>query len=563
MADDQNPPATRRTENPDKARKVIAINGSPNKEKGNTALILNPFLEGMKDAGAAVELYYTEDLTINPCKGDGSCWTRTPGRCIYDDDMTWLLPEMNEADILVIASPLHGWGVSSPTKTLLDRTVSRVQPFMELHDGTMRHTARPDGRPQTLVLVSNCGFWELNNFDPLLAQIDTWCRHESAMTFAGALLRPHGPAFRAMIEKGAPVTDVTEAARQAGRQLILEGTISREALDTISRPLLPVDAYMQIINRQFAELRNEPAKGDSTMDHYDSLMKRRSAGSITAEIVALIRASETDRPAGERICYDPYAGRFIRPELIAYFQSLPPEKLLEQRANYERSFPGQQTSILTRVRFFDDMVKKEIAEGISQVVIVGAGYDTRAYRIEGIDRARVFEIDREETQAVKMATITRIFGALPPHVSYIPLDLMTGDLESSLAEAGFDSSRRALFIMEGLLYYLPPPAVHKLLGGIARKTAPGSVALFDYHPQSMIDGTHPLPVAEKIRRHVEKAGEPLLFGIPDGGAEKFLRDLGFKNVRDVTDTEYLRALFPDDSSGRRASGLLGFCRAEV
>lgn len=66
--------------------KVLAINGSPNKDKGNTAIILNPFLEGMRETGADVRLYYTEDLTVNPCKGDLSCYLRTPGKCIHNDD---------------------------------------------------------------------------------------------------------------------------------------------------------------------------------------------------------------------------------------------------------------------------------------------------------------------------------------------------------------------------------------------------------------------------------------------------------------------------------------------
>jgi multimeric flavodoxin WrbA len=68
--------------------KALAINSSPNKGKGNTALILKPFLEGMKEAGAEVELYHTSDLKINPCQGDLSCWLRTPGECIHNDDMS-------------------------------------------------------------------------------------------------------------------------------------------------------------------------------------------------------------------------------------------------------------------------------------------------------------------------------------------------------------------------------------------------------------------------------------------------------------------------------------------
>jgi multimeric flavodoxin WrbA len=215
--------------------KVLAINGSPNKDKGNTALILNPFLEGIKEAGAEVNLYYTEDLTINSCKGDLSCYLRTPGHCIHDDDMTWLLPRINKTDILVIASPVYFYGVTGPMKILLDRMFPPVP-----------STIVAKARSRRIVLVSNCGQWDMDVFDPLLAQMTAWCGH-AGVTFTGSLLRPHGPVLKEMIERGFPVNDVPGAAREAGRQLINEGVISKELLDTISRPLLPKDRYMEML----------------------------------------------------------------------------------------------------------------------------------------------------------------------------------------------------------------------------------------------------------------------------------------------------------------------------
>ncbi len=79
--------------------KVVAINSSPLMGKGNTALILDPFLEGMREAGAEVELLYTKKLDIKPCQGDFICWTKTPGECHQKDDMEWVRPKMAEADL--------------------------------------------------------------------------------------------------------------------------------------------------------------------------------------------------------------------------------------------------------------------------------------------------------------------------------------------------------------------------------------------------------------------------------------------------------------------------------
>ena len=76
--------------------KVVAINSSPNMEKGNTALVLAPFLEGIEEMGGKVELFYTKKLKINPCQGEFNCWRKTPGECFQKDDMQMLLPHIGK-----------------------------------------------------------------------------------------------------------------------------------------------------------------------------------------------------------------------------------------------------------------------------------------------------------------------------------------------------------------------------------------------------------------------------------------------------------------------------------
>jgi hypothetical protein len=101
-----------------------------------------------------------------------------------------------------------------------------------------------------VVLVSNCGFWEKDNFDPLLVHLQAICRN-SDREFAGALLRPHGPALRAMLAGGLPVKDVLESAREAGRQLVVEGEMDAGSLAGVSRELLPGETYIEGLNRRF------------------------------------------------------------------------------------------------------------------------------------------------------------------------------------------------------------------------------------------------------------------------------------------------------------------------
>ena len=230
--------------------KVLVFNSSPRKEKGNTALILNPFIECMREAGADVDLYYNYDLKIKPCRGCFNCWLKTPGICSQMDDMQWLLPKMNDADVLVYATPLYSYGMNGQMKNLIDRMIVLAEPFMEVVEGRSRHIAGDGEKPRKIVLVSNCGLWGIDNFDPLVVHVKKLCQ-DPPMEYAGALLRPHGEALRAMLDMGAPVGDIIDAAREAGRQLIVEGKMSQTTLDVISRDLLPVEVYVKMANEQF------------------------------------------------------------------------------------------------------------------------------------------------------------------------------------------------------------------------------------------------------------------------------------------------------------------------
>jgi len=232
--------------------KVLAFNCSPRMDNGNTALILNPFLEGMKDVGAEVELFYTRKLKINPCHGGFTCWLKTPGECWQKDDMQMLYPKLREADIYVFGTPVYVDGISGPMKNLLDRIIPLVQPFFELRDGHCRHMAREGYKHGKVVLVSNTGFWEMDNFDPLLVHMKAICRN-GAMEFAGALLRPHGEALRPMMKLGIVLDDVFEAAREAGRQLVKDGKMSTETLNIVSRELVPLETYVRAANETFQQ----------------------------------------------------------------------------------------------------------------------------------------------------------------------------------------------------------------------------------------------------------------------------------------------------------------------
>jgi multimeric flavodoxin WrbA len=239
--------------------KVLAINGSPHGEKGNTALILEPFLDGMKELGAEVDLFYTRKMKINPCLGEYNCWYKTPGVCSQKDDMQQLIPKLIQSDILIFATPVYVDGIAGPLKNLLDRVIPMGDPIIELRDGHCRHRARETIRNRKLVLVSNCGFWELDNFDPLVMHMQAVAKNLGC-EFSGALLRPHGPALKAMIQQGMPVGDILEAAKKAGHQLAQDGRINADTLKIISRQLLSQQQYVDIANQFTRKTLSSPSK---------------------------------------------------------------------------------------------------------------------------------------------------------------------------------------------------------------------------------------------------------------------------------------------------------------
>ncbi len=241
--------------------KVIAINGSPHMDEGNTAMILNPFLDGMREAGADVEQFYTRKLKIEPCHGDLSCWLKVPGKCALRDDMQMLYPKFMDADVIVWGVPLYYLSVPGPLKNLIDRQ-------MPLHVPGMKAPKKPK-----VVLVSTCGAWEISVFRLLLwwmkalygsakdlKELGEIAGMEETAEFAGALLRPHADGMKPMLETGDGrklLEDVFQAAREAGRQLAGEGRIDEGILQRVSKELMPRDVYYQAAKESFQQPENQ------------------------------------------------------------------------------------------------------------------------------------------------------------------------------------------------------------------------------------------------------------------------------------------------------------------
>ncbi len=191
--------------------------------------------------------------------------------------------------------------------------------------------------------------------------------------------------------------------------------------------------------------------------------------------------------------------------------------------------PGIHEYVLARTKHLDAALQQALAQGIGQVLILGAGFDTRALRFgPKAPGARFFELDAAVTQAAKRGQLAKRGLAEPPGLAYVTLDLEGGDLAASLGRAGFVPGQASLFLAEGLTMYLEPPAVDRLLADLHELGGPGSRLVFDYVHGSVLRGEGRYFGEAQITARVAKAGEKWRFGIDEGGLAGFLAARGWR-----------------------------------
>mgnify|MGYP005834602521 CR=1 FL=1 len=227
--------------------RVLALNGSPRGSHGNTHRFLAPFVEGLQAAGAQVDLQEIRSLNVRPCTGCFRCW-RGDGTCVLADDMTALLAQVVASDTLVLATPLYVDHIPGPLKTIVDRFLPLALPRIELVDGHCRHPRRePLDGLRRVVLVSVCGFYELDNFDVSVAWVQAMCRNLQC-EFVGKLLRPHVHFFTSMPAPALSRRAVTQALRQAGKELATTGRVTPQTEVAVAAPLVSPESFVEAAN---------------------------------------------------------------------------------------------------------------------------------------------------------------------------------------------------------------------------------------------------------------------------------------------------------------------------
>ncbi len=278
---------------------------------------------------------------------------------------------------------------------------------------------------------------------------------------------------------------------------------------------------------------------------------RQNQSSLTATGIAVLRAVEMEKPAGERICNDPLARKFI-PAWFYHFM-----KLFVTTGYAEWRGTGIVGFILACCRYMDDLLSGSLNHGLQQLVILGAGFDSRAYRFERLkEGVKVFEVDHPATQQAKLKRLREILpqAQLPGHVVYVPVDFNRDTLETCLPQCGYSAGLKTLFIWEGVTMYLDTASVDSTLSFVAGHSAPGSAIVFDYMYRGLLDGRikgH--SEVSSMRRYRGVSNEVLKFGIEEGQIEPFLKERGFSQVVNVNGMELRERYFTGKNAGRKVS----------
>ena len=276
--------------------------------------------------------------------------------------------------------------------------------------------------------------------------------------------------------------------------------------------------------------------------------------SVTAEGVTATRAIFNMHPDEKIRSDDHMAMAMVHPDYWHY-------ALLSD--NFDASMKIIKTFRMTtsyfvnaRTNHIDSILKNAAANGIAQVVNLGAGYDSRAYRFrEAMPKVKFFEVELPEMIVEKKKRLKLVLGEVPGYVTFVPIDFNTQTIPGELKKTGYDEKLKTLFIWEGVTMYISKEAVDSTLKFIASQSAPGSSVVFDYMPLDVIKGNFAkYPDVRSLAFWVAHKGEPFVFGIAEGKGPSYVQQRGLSVLSDIGPDD-MNAMYLTGSDGK----LVGPC----
>jgi hypothetical protein len=360
--------------------KILAINGSPRGRNSNTDRILLPFLEGTGEAGAETEVVYLNDKKINYCTGCFTCWTKTPGVCIHNDDMPSLLEKIRHAHIVVYTTPLYVFTVSGLMKNFMDRMLPLVDPHIIKRGDQYIHPSRyPDDNINQLkkdVLISNCGYPERHHFSGLVETFRVF-NSSRKRDLAATILCTAGELLK-VPEAQESVQWYIDAIRRAGQEFVEEGRITPGTQELLDRNLMDAELYSQMANGYWDSLIVKQPKLEKVTEESD--LATLSLALHLSQIGSRMPETFQEVITGQAVAFNPQTAGSLRADIQFIISEGEPEDYVLQIAEgkctaYQGTIPSPTLTIHTPSEVWLQIARKELNGQTA--------YMKGLYRIEG------------------------------------------------------------------------------------------------------------------------------------------------------------------------------------
>jgi methyltransferase (TIGR00027 family) len=259
-------------------------------------------------------------------------------------------------------------------------------------------------------------------------------------------------------------------------------------------------------------------------------MEANGLPSRTSILTAAARAFGSREPDASVRNPDWIAEQLIGAAELALIADHPISKALDRDFREAMNDPdvfGFAWLMLVRTRFIDEMMERAVRSGATQLVILGAGFDTRVHRFTDLLKdTAVIEIDYGTTQEYKKRRVEAALGGAPANVVYAPIDFARESLGEVLRRARFQPGRKTYYICEGVSMYVPEDGMREMLRAIARESGPGSILLLEYLNRGGLEVLRKYPTG--MIKNAFDWGEPFVFGVPDGQDREFFLEAGLQ-----------------------------------
>jgi len=285
--------------------------------------------------------------------------------------------------------------------------------------------------------------------------------------------------------------------------------------------------------------------------------------SDTALLTALRRAMANKDYASGQFGPD-YLAEFFLPSYFRFFLRFRKIRTKAQR-RLDRFFPGLTEYIVARTAYFDSLFVEALSKNIPQIVLLGAGYDSRAYRFAKLNQGTmIFELDIAPTQNRKIKCLQAAKIDMPPEVTYAPINFNAESLKDILDKARYESHKETLFLWEGVTYYLDPAAVDATLEFIRNSTNAQSRVAFDY---TIMVSDENIDTYFGVKEFVQAmqthhANEGLIYSIKEGQEASFFKQRAMKIVQHLNNVD-IEKTYLTDENGKLIGHMTGHFRFVV